>query len=533
MMPDYSFQPEAVKKILARRKAGVKRLVVVAPTGAGKTRIIKTLFELELAIQGKPIVYTNRRVLRAQITEVLENHGLRPGVRAAGHRHDLHAPAQVSSIDTERARSLNPFHPWDVHEGTLAVFDEAHSQKASTAQEIMQIHEEQGAFIVGFTATPVGLKDVYHELLDIIPLSDLRRREVIVPCDVFSPSEIDMADIEIGANGDFVEAQALDRFNEVKHVVLGDIIDHYWKLNPLQKPTVVFAPGVPESRWIADELSARGIPTEHIDANTPEDDRVDIFERFKSGETKVVTNYGILGEGWDAPYVECAILCRPTASVSTYLQMVGRILRAAPGKQRATLIDHVGAWWRPGLGSPNQDRKWDLNDTNKSIAKKAKQKLETREAGEKEPARCPQCSRVLGPVRPKHDFKCICGHVFKMSQRRIIQKNGDLSLQKGSVIKRKAPKNDTDYFRSAIFQGVQCKPVLTVGQVYRMACVAKSRATGVENCLISRSECAIDIPERGTPGWDMTCDYQYPWAVEKVKARRPGWTPAKPTEAKV
>jgi superfamily II DNA or RNA helicase len=77
-----------------------------------------------------------------------------------------------------------------------------------------------------------------------------------------------------------------------------------------------------------------------------------------TGEVEVLSSCMIISEGTDIPSVGGAILMRPTASLSLYLQMVGRALRPAPGKQEAVILDHVGNAHRHGL--PTDEREWNL-----------------------------------------------------------------------------------------------------------------------------------------------------------------------------
>ena len=522
-MPDYSFQPGCVEQIIKDRARGIPRIVATGPTGCGKGEMIVSLVEHELSNGGKPIVYTNRRVIRKQLTDRLAKYEVQHGIRAAGIMPSFELSAQVSSVDTERHRSLNPYHPWDVYDATLVIADEAHSNKAGTAQQLFDIHEEQGAAIVGFTATPVGLgfeyesskgkRRFYDELLILIKNSELRRRGVIVPCDVFAPSEIDMDGVDLNADGDYVRTQVEARFEGVKWAVLSNVVENFRKLNPFMEPTVLFPPGVPESRWFAAHLCEQGISTVHIDADTKDSFREQAFEDHKSGKVKVISSYGVLQEGWDAPWAKHAILCRPVAAVTTYVQLVGRVLRSAPGKDRAMLQDHVGAWHRPGLGSPNQDREWKLEDTNGSISKAEKTAREDRAPNEdKEPARCPKCSRVL-KVKATEGYECCCGYKFQKSIRMVIQLDGTLERKLWSVTKRKPPKDDTYFFRSAIFAGVNSG--MTVGQVYGMAMKKKRETTGDPNAVISRTECKMFIPAKDDPQWHSKAAAVYPWARRK------------------
>jgi len=505
---DFSYQEDCVKRILSRR-GHIKKIVASAPTGSGKSRMILSLFEEELKNGGRPIVYTHRRILREQLSRTLAGFGVPHGVRAAGVSSSLGEHAQVSSIHTERARSLKG--AWELHDATLAVYDEAHSQKAETAKEIMARHEEAGAFQVGFTATPVGLGGVYEELLSLISNSDLRRRGVIVPCEVFSPSEIDMSGVSDDGD-DYVQVQMRERFNQVRHAVIGDILDHYRLLNPLQSPTVLFAPGVPESRWIAEYFTNAGVPSVHLEAKTPDEERDQTFKRLESGAIKMVASYGIINEGWDLPAVSHAIFCRPTKSVVVYLQAVGRILRAAPGKTHCTLQDHAGAWWQPGLGSPNEDRFWSLDDTCRNIRSRVKKKRESPLDEDDEPLCCPKCSRAWRRLPEK----CICGHTFKKGQRRIFEADGTLVRKTGPVIKKKRLKKDNDFLRTGIFAAARSG--LTVGQAYWIACKSKrayySKPSDHSVCIRSE-DCNIYLPERHEADWSKKASEVYPWAVAK------------------
>ena len=57
----------------------------------------------------------------------------------------------------------------------------------------------------------------------------------------------------------------------------------------------------------------------------------------------------VLTEGWDMPEVACCILARPTRKMGLFRQMIGRILRPAPGKSDAIVLDHSGAVFRHGF----------------------------------------------------------------------------------------------------------------------------------------------------------------------------------------
>jgi hypothetical protein len=98
---------------------------------------------------------------------------------------------------------------------------------------------------------------------------------------------------------------------------------------------------------------------EHIDAGTPADERRATLASLARGQIEIVTNCGILTEGFDAPNVGCIIMARPTKSIVLYRQMIGRGLRAAPGKDYCLVLDHCGAVFGHGFVEDRVD--WTLH----------------------------------------------------------------------------------------------------------------------------------------------------------------------------
>ena len=532
-MPDYSFQDRAITDILAARERGVKRLVATAPTGSGKSVCISRLFGWALS-QGIPaIVYSNRLVVMEMLQKRLTEHGLKHGVRAAGilPHHDL--PLQVSSIGTERARSLNPDHPWEVFNAGLVIVDEAHSQKATTARKLLDAHGD--AFVVGFTATPVGIgfeyeqeggtnRRLYDELLVLATQLEMRQAGVLVTADVFAPSEIDCEGISVNADGEFSQVQCQDRFKQVQRVVYASVVEWMRKLNPELKGIVLFPPGVPESRWFCAHLAAEGISARHIDANTSTKERHEVFEMHEEGSLAVISSYGVIQEGFDAPWARHCVLCRPVNAVTTYLQIIGRVLRAHPDKDKAIIQDHVGAFWRPGLGSPNATREWDLNDTNKTISARVKKQRQfpddfDKDGTNQEPARCTKCGQVLKPSTS--GYNCPCGHQFKRSQRMVIQLDGTLKRQQGRAIPKKSKRDDAYFFRNAIFAAVNKN--MSCSATYALACKLKADHLQVETASIDSREvrkARISVPDSTSLQWHDSARRVWPWAWKQAQARR-------------
>ena len=90
---------------------------------------------------------------------------------------------------------------------------------------------------------------------------------------------------------------------------------------------IAFGCSVAHSRFLADLLSFVGVAAAHVDGTTSDKARRSIVTRFRAGELHVISNYGVLSTGFDAPNADTVVIARPTRSGVLYSQMVGRGLR--------------------------------------------------------------------------------------------------------------------------------------------------------------------------------------------------------------
>jgi len=280
--------------------------------------------------------------------------------------------------------------------------------------------------VIGLSATPFskGLGKHYDELRGALfecmvvasTIPELIEAGFLVDCDIYAPSEPDMTGIKTTRNAfgelDFSDAdvgRAVD-----KPTLIGDIVAHWLKL-ARDTPTVCFAANIAHSQHIVESFRAAGVAAEHIDCYTPEEERAAILGRVSSGETMIISNVGILTEGWDFPACKTMILARPTRSLIRYIQMAGRVLRPHASKDRALILDHSGTVSR--LGFPTDDFPLELDDGKPKAATGADQ-------DKPEPKPCSVCAYVKPPrtpVCPK------CGHVARVKSE-IVAEDGELEL---------------------------------------------------------------------------------------------------------
>ncbi|MFF4699853.1 sacsin N-terminal ATP-binding-like domain-containing protein [Streptomyces chattanoogensis] len=92
-------------------------------------------------------------------------------------------------------------------------------------------------------------------------------------------------------------------------------------------PTLLFATSVDHAKYLAAMLNDQGVPSAAVDSTTSTQDRRNRIENFRNGRIRVLTNYGVLTQGFDAPATRAVVVARPVYSTNVYQQMIGRGLR--------------------------------------------------------------------------------------------------------------------------------------------------------------------------------------------------------------
>ncbi len=326
--------------------AGSRRLLVVAPTGAGKTIIATEGFiRPALARMSRILFIAHRTELITQCRDKLDLPD-QTGVIKAGHRPNPDAPIQIASIQTLARRELPP--------ADLVIWDEAHHCTAATYERIQAAYPF--ATHVGLTATPYatsgkGLGRAFDALIEVATIPELIAMQFLVPSRIFALPPPDLAGVRTMA-GDYQEDQLATAMNKPR--IGTRIVETYQRYAP-GRSALVFAVNVQHSQDLCAAFQAAGIAAEHVDGNTPEEERAAILSRLASGATHVVCNCAVLTEGFDCPRISCIILARPTKSRCLWRQCVGRGLRPADGKHDCQIHDHAGCHDRHGHVEATED----------------------------------------------------------------------------------------------------------------------------------------------------------------------------------
>jgi DNA repair protein RadD len=315
----WPFQSAVIGRIWAAIEAGQRRILLVSPTGSGKTVIAGDIVA-NAATRGQRVLFlVHRRELTKQAARKLHAVGVDHGIIQAGFPPRLGERVQVASVQTLHARAVRTA-TIEMPEADIVFVDEAHHVRARTYRRILEAYPN--AIVIGLTATPCrgdgrGLGNAFDVMVECPQTAELIAGGYLVKPRIYAPSQPDLRGVRV-ERGDFVESQLAARVN-TNHLV-GDIIEHWHKLAERRR-TVVFACGVAHSIHLRDEFRRSGVLAEHIDASTPVDERDAILAGLDKGTVEVICNAMVLTEGWDQPSASCLVLARPTKSLGLYLQM--------------------------------------------------------------------------------------------------------------------------------------------------------------------------------------------------------------------
>lgn len=324
------YQQQAIDSARAAVQAGHRRVLVVSPTGTGKTRLGAAMADSCIERGGTVEWYAPRRELVTQAQAVTR--------------------AEVTTIQAALRRPRRA--------ATLRVLDEAHHQVGPDWARI----DDGKSLVIGLTATPVeGLGSAFDVIVPVISIRAATEQGYLVPCEVIAPEQ---------------ELRA------------GQLAQHPWAAYRAYcdgAKAILFAGSVEDAEKHAADFRNAGIPAECVHGESK--DRDGIIERYRTGETRVLTSVNVITEGFDAPDTYACILASKCGAVHTYLQRVGRALRPAPGKTGALVIDLCGS--SIAHGHPSLDRTYHLDG------------VAIRQAGHADGVSfCRVCGAILNPPEP-------------------------------------------------------------------------------------------------------------------------------------
>jgi DNA repair protein RadD len=376
------YQTKAIDEVRVAFLAGHKAVLLVVPTGGGKTPIFSDICRGVMRKAKRCLILAHRRELIRQASEKLHAFAVEHGIIAPGFpaTKDLVKVGSVPTIVRRLERmGCNDFH--------LVVIDEAHHAVADTYRKILAANPK--AFILGVTATPSladgrGLGTSCGGIFDFMILgpqpSELIEDGYLVRTRIFRPDEsLDLSHLKVNKDGDYDDDDVAAATNVP--TITGNAVEHYEE-HAAGLPTLVFCANVQHAKDVARTFREAGWRAVAVDGTTPAGERDDAMKGLKTGAVQLLCTADLIDEGVDIPRVSCIIALRFTKSLRKWMQQIGRGLRPiyAPGFDLETregrlaaiaasekpfliLLDHV--WNTLEHGRPNLDHEWSLEGQGK------------------------------------------------------------------------------------------------------------------------------------------------------------------------
>lgn len=333
------YQQQAKDAIFSEWENGIKKTLLVLPTGCGKTIVFAKVAEECVKGGSRVLILAHRGELLDQAADKI---GKSTGLGCATEKAEQTCLGSwfrivVGSVQSMmREKRLNQF-PNDYF--NTIIIDEAHHCISDSYQKVLRHFPD--AEVLGVTATPdrgdmQNLGTVFESLAYEYTLPKAIKEGYLSPIKAVTiPLKIDMSAVGVQA-GDFKSgdiATALDPYLES----IAEEMEKYCS----NKKTVVFLPLVKTSQKFRDILNNHGFKAAEVNGDSK--DRAEILEAFDKDQYNVLCNSMLLTEGWDCPSVDCIVVLRPTKVRSLYCQMVGRGTRSSPetNKDHLLLLDFL------------------------------------------------------------------------------------------------------------------------------------------------------------------------------------------------
>jgi superfamily II DNA or RNA helicase len=331
------YQQEAREAIFEQWNNGIRKTLLVLPTGCGKTIVFAKITEDCVRKGDRVLILAHRGELLEQAADKIhKSTGLGCAVEKAEEScQGSWFRIVVGSVQTlMREKRLGKF-PADYFQ--TIIIDEAHHCISSSYQKVLQHFPE--ANVLGVTATPDrgdmrNLGSYFESLAYEYTLPKAIKEGYLSPIKALTiPLKIDMSGVSVQA-GDFKASDIGTALDPYLHGIAEEM-----KKYCLDKKTVVFLPLVKTSQKFRDILNDSGFCAAEVNGDSQ--DRAEVLKDFENGKYNVLCNSMLLTEGWDCPSVNCVVVLRPTKVRSLYCQMVGRGTRLSPGKDHLLLLDFL------------------------------------------------------------------------------------------------------------------------------------------------------------------------------------------------
>ena len=326
----YPHQEEALQAHLEHLEKGIDKQLFHLATGTGKTRLFCLL---SLHYEKSLFVVHNLDLLEQTVNAIKESiKDAEVGI-IQGKNFDIDKPYTVAMVQTLRTK-LDRI-PSDIFD--LVCIDECHHYASKTYKPVL---EHLQGIRIGLTATPerhdgVGLVQIFDKVVYKFDIKDAI--EVGVLCDfsakrIYTDTSLD--DVDTVA-GDYNQRQLNYAINtEDRNQVVLDSYLRYGK----DRKAIFFTVTVQHAKDLAALFREHSIRAVHTSGK--DKDRFAKIKGLKEGLYDIIFNAQLLTEGFDCPDVALIGLVKPSKSRVQVIQMIGRGLRKAEGKENCLVLHY-------------------------------------------------------------------------------------------------------------------------------------------------------------------------------------------------
>lgn len=366
-----------------------------------------------------------RRDLLHQMSRTFSDFEIPHSFVAAGKPFNPYALTHICTVGTliNRKEKIKP---------KIVFLDECHFG-AGQLEEIITYYKSQGFWVIGLSATPEkpngqGLDAYYDDMVCGPTIRQLIEMKRLSDYRLFAPSRPDLSQIKTVA-GDYAKGQLADLM-ENESVLIGDAVKHYIS-HAEGKLNVTFCTSIKHSQLMAEAFNRAGVPSVHMDGETPDDERRGIARAFARRELQNICSVDLLCFGYDLAsasgdkkaVIESISDCRPTKSRPLQRQKNGRALRYKD--YPAIILDHGGNAMVHGM--PCEDIEWTLKGEDKK-GRGGERAVAVRQCaggwrdGPMEGPEMPPCYFTHAPSN-----RCPnCGAYYEVASREVEERDGEL-----------------------------------------------------------------------------------------------------------
>jgi DNA repair protein RadD len=346
VLREYQEQAVSAAKRYLLDKNAKKPVLIVMPTGSGKSLIISSIAE---QIDAPLIVFQPTKEILEQNYHKMMDYGIM-GVTiysASMNRKEI-GNITLATIGSVYKK------PEDFKHFKYIIMDEAHlcNAKGGMYKDFFSV---VGSKLIGLTATPYRLAHnsfgstlrfltrtnprVFSKVIHVTQTRDLSQLGYFCKTEYYQIKGFNRSEIKLNSTGADYQEES-EKAYYTKHEFNKSVLDVVRRLLKAGKTRIlVFTKFVSEAQTLAEDL---GDIAAMVNGEMKAKERDAIIKGFRSGAIKVVANVGVLTVGFDYPELECVLIARPTRSLTLYYQMMGRAVRPHPNKESAWVIDMCG-----------------------------------------------------------------------------------------------------------------------------------------------------------------------------------------------